>query len=79
MALVAAAAVRMVPTVMVKMAAIVEVSPVFSVEPIVIMFVIDPVTIVSMPCRIGIIGVARISLFVDTNRYVYLCARGIKG
>lgn len=71
--------VRAVPTIMIEMVVIAEVGLVFSVKPVVVVFVVDPVAIMSMPCRISIIGISRISRFVDTNGDVYLRARRTKG
>jgi hypothetical protein len=41
----------------------VEISPVISFEPGLIMSVISLVAVMSVPCRIGIIGISRVSTF----------------
>ena len=61
--------------VMIKFPAM-EISAVFPLKPIVIMVIISAVTIMSVPCRIAIIGVSGISPFVDTDAYVNLGAGG---
>ena len=63
-------------TIVVK-AATVEVRAVFSLEPGMVMIVVSAVMIVSVPGRIGVIGVAGIGSFVDAYTYVDLGAGGI--
>ena len=69
----------MLPPVMIEVGIITEVRLVFSVEPVVIVVIIDSVAIMPMPCRVVIIGITRISLFVDANGDMNLCAGGIDG
>ena len=54
-------------TIMVEMGIVVEITLVFAVEPVMIVVIISPVAIMSMPCGIRIIRISRIGLFVDTN------------
>ena len=53
-----------------------KIGAVFSFKPIVIVVIISAVTIMSVPCRIAIIGVSGISPFVDTDAHVNLGAGG---
>lgn len=68
-----------IPPVVIEVIMVAEIMPVFPVEAGVIMFIIDPVVIVSMPCGIRIIAISRIRLFVDANLHVHLGAGGIDG
>jgi hypothetical protein len=63
-----------IPAVVIEVAVMRKISPVISVEPLVVVLVIHPVAIMSMPCGISIIAISRISLLVDTYGYVYLGA-----
>ena len=54
-------------TIMVEMGIVVEITLVFAVEPVMIVVIISPVAIMSVPCGIRIIRISRIGLFVDTN------------
>ena len=65
------------PTIVVEVGVIVEIRLMFPVEPVVVVIVINLIPIVSMPRRISVIRISRISLFVDANGYVYLGAGGI--
>ena len=67
------------PTIMVEVGIIAEVNLMFSVEPVMIMVIIDLIAIMSMPSWVAIIGITRISLFVDANGDMNLCAGGIDG
>lgn len=58
---------------------IVEVRLVFSVEPVMIVLIVDPIAVVPVPCRVGVIGVTRIRLFINANLYMYLSAGGVDG
>ena len=68
-----------IPPVVIKVAIMCKIGPVFSMESFVIMFIIDMVAIVSVPCGIRIIGISRVGLFVDANLHVHLGAGGIYG
>lgn len=68
-----------IPPVVIEVIMVAEIMPVFSVEAGVIMLIIDPVVVVSMPCGIRIIGISRIGLFVDANLHMHLGAGGIDG
>ena len=57
----------MLITIMVEMGIVVEISLVFPVEPVMIVVIVSPVAIMSVPCGIRIIRISRIGLFVDTN------------
>jgi hypothetical protein len=63
---------------MVELAAM-EVVPVFFFEAMVIVLVISVVTVVSMPSRVRIIGIARIIAFVDADADMGLSAGGLHG
>ena len=54
-------------TIMVEMGIVVEITLVFAVEPVMIVVIISPVAIMSVPCGIRIIRISRIGLFVDAN------------
>jgi hypothetical protein len=54
-----------------------EIGAVLSLKPGMIMIIISAVTIMSMPCRIAIIGISGIGSFVDTDAHVNLGAGGI--
>ena len=66
-----------IPPVVIEVAIVCKIGFMFSVEPVVIVVIINLVTIVSMPCGIGIVAVSRVRLFVDANFYVRLGAGGI--
>lgn len=53
-----------------------EIGAVFSLEPGMVMIIISAVTIMSMPCRIAIIGIPGVGSFVDTDAHVNLGAGG---
>ena len=57
----------MLITIMIEMGIVVEISLVFPVEPVMIVVIVSPVAIMSVPCGIRIIRISRIGLFVDTN------------
>ena len=61
--------------VMIKFPAM-EIGAVFPLKPIVIMVIISAVTIMSVPCRIAIVGISGIGSFVDTDAHVDLGAGG---
>ena len=65
--------------VMVEVGIIVEIGLVLPVEPIMIMVIVSPVAIMSMPCGISIIRITWISLFIDANGDMNLSAGGIEG
>lgn len=63
-----------IPPVVIEVAIMREIGLVFSVEPVMIMLVINLVTVMSVPGGISVVAVSRICLFVDTNGYVHLGA-----
>ena len=63
-----------VKTIMIEVIMVMEISLVFPVETIMIVIVVNLVPIVTMPCRIGVIGITRIGLFIDANGDMDLCA-----
>ena len=67
------------PAVMVEVSIITEIDLMFPVEPVMIMVIVNSVAIMPMPCGISIISITRISLFIDANFDMNLCAGGIKG
>jgi hypothetical protein len=69
----------MFPVVMVEPAMAHEIRPMFPVEPVVVVIVIDPVAIMSMPGRIGIVGISGVGRFVDPYIYMHLGAGGVHG
>lgn len=63
-----------IPTIVIEVIMVMEVSLVFSVEPVMIVIIVYLIVIVTMPRPIIIVGISRISLFVDADSDMYLCA-----
>ena len=56
-----------------------EIVPVFLFEAMMIVFVVNAVTVVAMPFRVRIIGIARIIAFIDADGDMGLGTGGLHG